>query len=122
MLVVDDNVDAAVTLAELVALSGHTTAVAHDGPSALTLARRELPDVVLCDIGLPGMSGYEVARVLRAERGEGLLLVALSGYAQPEDVERAKHAGFDRHVAKPPRPEEMNRYVYVGGNPVNLML
>jgi CheY-like chemotaxis protein len=103
VLVVDDNEDAALTLAELIELSGHTTAVAHDGPTALSLARADPPDIVLCDIGLPGMSGYEVARALRSEQGAELLLVAISGYAQPEDVRRALEAGFDHHLAKPPQ-------------------
>jgi CheY-like chemotaxis protein len=69
-------------------------------------ARAFAPDVVLCDIGLPGMTGYEVARALRAGGG---LLVAVSGYAQPEDVARAVEAGFDAHVAKPPDLGEIER-------------
>ena len=109
MLVVDDNEDAALTLAELIGLSGHSTTVAHDGPTALDLARAGRPDIVLCDIGLPGMSGYEVARALRGERGADLLLVAISGYAQPEDVRRALEAGFDHHLAKPPRLVDVER-------------
>ncbi len=109
VLVVDDNEDAAVTLAELIELSGHTTAVAHDGPTALSLARADPPDIVLCDIGLPGMSGYEVARALRSEQGAELLLVAISGYAQPDDVRRALEAGFDHHLAKPPRMTDVEQ-------------
>lgn len=111
VLVVDDNVDAAETLAELLRHAGHEVAVAHDGPAALAAARADPPDVVLCDIGLPGMSGYDVARALRRERGPGLLLVAISGYAQPEDVDAAHEAGFDRHLAKPPRPDEVEQAV-----------
>ena len=66
------------------------------------------PDVVLCDIGLPGMDGYEVARSLRADPAlAGTRLVALSGYALPEDLQRAAEAGFDRHIAKPPSPETL---------------
>ncbi len=114
VLVIDDNVDAATTLAELVALFGHATAVAHDGPSALAMAREDPPDVVLCDIGLPGMSGFEVARAIRAERGPGPYLVAVSGYAQPEDVQKAIAAGFDRHLAKPPQPGELERLLAKG--------
>ncbi len=101
VLVVDDNHDAAETLAELVELLGHEAEVVYDGPSALTKMLEYAPEVVLCDIGLPGMNGYEVARRLRAA-GVGARLVAVSGYAQPEDVARAVEAGFDAHVAKPP--------------------
>ena len=101
ILVVDDNHDAAETLAELVELLGHEAEVVYDGPSALTKMLEYAPEVVLCDIGLPGMNGYEVARRLRAA-GVGARLVAVSGYAQPEDVARAVEAGFDAHVAKPP--------------------
>jgi CheY-like chemotaxis protein len=67
------------------------------------------PDVVLCDIGLPGLSGYEVARALRASPPGPMKLIAVSGYAQPEDVARAAEAGFDRHIAKPPDPDEILR-------------
>ncbi|MFT3915194.1 MAG: response regulator [Anaeromyxobacteraceae bacterium] len=103
MLVVDDNRDAAESLAEVVELFGHDPEVAFDGPSALERARARPPDVVLCDIGLPGMDGYEVARALRADpRLAHARLVAVSGYARPEDRRRAAEAGFDRHVAKPP--------------------
>ena len=65
------------------------------------------PNVVLCDIGLPGMNGYEVAKALRAETDPGMQLVAVTGYAQPEDVKRAVDAGFDRHLAKPVDPAEL---------------
>jgi CheY-like chemotaxis protein len=107
--VVDDNVDAADSLAELVELFGHTAEIAHDGPTALAKARLNPPDVVLCDIGLPGMSGYEVARALRASPHGPMRLVAVSGYALPEDVARAAAAGFDGHIAKPPDPDEIAR-------------
>jgi len=109
VLVVDDNDDAAESLAELVEMFGHVAEVAHDGPAALAKARANPPDVVLCDIGLPGMSGYDVARALRASAGGALELVAVSGYAQPEDLRAALEAGFDRHVAKPPDPDELER-------------
>ncbi len=109
VLVVDDNRDAAESLADLVSMLGHATEVAYDGPSALEKARAHPPDVVLCDIGLPGMDGYEVARALRAQHGPAIQLVAVSGYAQPEDVRRAGEAGFDAHLAKPPDPLEIER-------------
>jgi PAS domain S-box-containing protein len=109
VLVVDDNEDAAETLAELVELFGHEAEVAYDGPSAVAKARTSRPDLVLCDIGLPGMDGYAVARELRADRATGVQLVAVSGYARPEDVAKAARAGFDSHVAKPLDPEKLER-------------
>jgi PAS domain S-box-containing protein len=107
VLVVDDNRDAADTLAQLIELLGHEVDVAYDGPGALELARARRPDVVLCDLGLPGMDGYQVARQLRAAGATSVRLVALSGYAQPEDVALALSAGFDGHVVKPPDPERL---------------
>lgn len=102
ILVVDDNVDAARTLADLLSLDGHEAHVAHDGPSAVETARRLRPDVAILDIGLPGFSGLEVARRLREDPfPEDLLLVALSGWVQPEDLVRSREAGFDHHLAKP---------------------
>ncbi len=102
ILIVDDNVEAALTLAELLALGGHETHVAHDGPSGVDAARRLSPDVAILDIGLPGFDGYEAARRLRAEPElSGLLLVALSGWVQPDDRARSRSAGFDHHFAKP---------------------
>ncbi len=109
VLVVEDSKDAADSLAQLVRLFGHTVDVARDGPTALAKARANPPDVIFCDIGLPGMSGYDVARALRAESPNGLKLVAMSGYAQPEDLKRAADAGFDRHLAKPADPDDIRR-------------
>jgi CheY-like chemotaxis protein len=108
VLVVDDNADAAESLADLVGLLGHAVEVAYDGPSALEKARACPPDVVLCDIGLPGISGYEVARALR-DGGNGMQLFAVSGYAQPEDVKKAIESGFDGHLAKPLNIEDLER-------------
>lgn len=108
VLIVDDNHDAADSLAELVNLFGHNVEVAYDGPSALRQARTRAPDVVLCDIGLPGMDGYEVARRLRAQQ-RSVQLVAVSGYAQAADLAQARAAGFDHHIAKPPQPDEIRR-------------
>ncbi|HEX9307056.1 MAG TPA: PocR ligand-binding domain-containing protein [Anaeromyxobacter sp.] len=107
ILVVDDNPDAAESLADLVRLLGHDAEVAFDGASGLAKARGGGFDVVLCDIGLPGMSGYEVARELRRDHGHRMRLIAVSGYAQPEDVQRSVEAGFDAHVAKPPDLERL---------------
>jgi signal transduction histidine kinase/integral membrane sensor domain MASE1/ActR/RegA family two-component response regulator len=105
VLVVDDNQDAAETLAFLLNRAGHEVRVAHDGPSALESARQQRPQVVLLDIGLPGMDGYEVARSLRT--GVGLrnsYIVAITGFGQPDDRRKAEAAGFDDHLAKPVEP------------------
>jgi PAS domain S-box-containing protein len=108
VLVVEDSRDAADTMADLLRLFGHEASVAEDGAAAVRMARAEHPDVILCDIGLPGMDGYEVARTLRADPAlRGIRLVAVSGYAQPEDLARSREAGFDRHISKPPDPEEI---------------
>jgi len=109
VLVVDDNADAAESLAEIMKILGYAVEVAYDGPSAIEKVRVSLPHVVLCDLGLPGMSGYEVARALRADGRDGMLLIAVSGYAQPEDVKQAVEAGFDGHVAKPCDPAQIER-------------
>jgi two-component system CheB/CheR fusion protein len=102
VLVVDDNVDAARTLAEALAAWGHTVRVAHDASTALAEAARERPDVVLLDLGLPGMDGYEVARQLRSRpESSSVLLVALSGYGQERDRQRSREAGFKEHLVKP---------------------
>lgn len=102
VLVIDDNVDAADSLAMLLGLKGHTVQVTYDGESALRTAQAGLPEVVLMDIGLPKMDGYEVARRLRASpAGRGVLLVALTGWGQEEDRRRSREAGFDHHMTKP---------------------
>jgi signal transduction histidine kinase/ActR/RegA family two-component response regulator len=102
VLVIEDNEDAAESLKEALELDRHEVALAFDGPHGLEKARAFKPEVVLCDIGLPGMDGYEVARALRSDDAlHDVALVALTGYALPEDLERAKDAGFDRHLAKP---------------------
>jgi CheY-like chemotaxis protein len=103
VLVVEDNSDAAETLEAYLQALGHVVATAGDGKSALERAREFGPDLVLCDIGLPGgLDGYAVARAFRAEPRFGeTLLVALTGYAQREDLALAKRSGFDVHLAKP---------------------
>lgn len=108
VLVVEDNPDAAESLAELVNLYGHHTEIVYDGLTALTKILASSPDLVLCDIGLPGMDGYELARTLRA-RGIRMPLVAVSGYARPEDVKQAREAGFDGHIAKPVDPQKIQQ-------------
>jgi PAS domain S-box-containing protein len=102
ILLVDDNVDAASTIAMLLSAEGHVVSVAHNGPDALKSARLEPPQIVLLDIGLPVMDGYSVARQLKASQGTAeVLLVALTGYGQPEDRARSLAAGFDHHLVKP---------------------
>jgi CheY-like chemotaxis protein len=102
VLLVDDNVDAAESLAMLLRLWGHEVVVAPDGPAALRAAGAQPPRVVLLDIGLPGMDGYEVARRLRHQPGLGqTILVALTGWGQEEDRRRSQEAGFDHHLVKP---------------------
>jgi signal transduction histidine kinase len=110
VLVVDDNHDAADTLAQIVRMFGHSADVAYEGSAAIEKARVHPPDVVLCDIGLPGMSGYELARRLRAQQND-IRLIAVSGYARPQDIDRANSAGFNGHVAKPPDPEAVKRLI-----------
>ncbi len=108
VLVVDDSADTADTLAEVLELSGHRVRIARDGTTAIALARELRPDVLLCDIGLPDVSGYDVARSLRSDPAlHATRLVALSGYAQPEDKQRAAEAGFDAHLSKPPMIAEI---------------
>ncbi len=102
LLIVDDNKDAAETIAMLQQLHGHRTRVAHTGPDALAVAAEFQPEVVLLDIGLPGMDGFEVARRLREMPGmESAFLIALTGYGNDRYRQRAKEAGFDKHLSKP---------------------
>jgi len=103
ILVVDDNVDAAESLAMLLELNGHHTRLAHTGESALAAAAEFQPQAVFLDIGLPGLNGYEVARRLRASSNpqQRLLLIALTGWGTEEDRRQAHAAGFDRHLVKP---------------------
>jgi CheY-like chemotaxis protein len=105
VLVVDDNRDAAHSLATLLRLHGHDVRVAHDGPTALATAATHRPEAVFLDIGMPGMDGYEVARRLRAQPGlEATVLAALTGWGQQEDRRRTSEAGFHHHFLKPPEP------------------
>jgi CheY-like chemotaxis protein len=102
ILVVDDNVDLARGLARLLEIRGHEVQVAHDGPTGLDKAKKSKPEVVLLDIGLPGMDGYQVAAHLRQEETvKDATLIAISGYGQEEDLRLAREAGFDHHLVKP---------------------
>ncbi|OWK44521.1 ATP-binding protein [Fimbriiglobus ruber] len=110
VLLVEDQKDAAEMLAELIRMWGHQVVVAHDGPAAVAIAEAHCPEVILLDIGLPGMNGYEVATRLRGHPGmKGAKLVALTGYGQEEDRRRSKQAGFDQHLVKPVAPRELER-------------
>jgi PAS domain S-box-containing protein len=102
VLIIEDNMDFALTLSDVLELEGHRVCIARDGTSGIAIAREQKPDVVICDIGLPDVDGYAVARALREDESlRSTRLVAVSGYAQPEDKQRAKEAGFDAHLAKP---------------------
>jgi CheY-like chemotaxis protein len=102
LLVVDDNRDAADTLAALMSTMGHEAAVAHDGYQALRMLAGLQPQAVFLDIGMPGLSGYEVAEIVRRERcHDAVMLVALTGWGGTDDRARTAQAGFDAHLTKP---------------------
>jgi DNA-binding response OmpR family regulator len=101
VLVVDDNEDAADSLATLLGVLGYAVRVAYDGPDAIVAADAFHPDAALLDIGLPKLSGYDIARHMRATRGDEVLLVAITGWGQEEDRRKARDAGFDHHFTKP---------------------
>ncbi|HEV2608770.1 MAG TPA: response regulator [Noviherbaspirillum sp.] len=114
ILIVDDNVDAAESLGELLKVCGHDIHIAHDGASAISEALRFRPEAVILDIGLPAMNGYEVAQRLRLDVGLNTsLLVALTGYAEESDRISAEKAGFDHYFAK---PLDINKLVTVLDN------
>jgi PAS domain S-box-containing protein len=106
LLVVDDNKDTADSIAMLLRLNGHEVSTADSGPAGLQAALCETPDVVLLDLGLPGIDGYEVARRIR-EKTDKPLLIAMTGYGQTEDRERSKEAGFAHHLVKPVDPVQL---------------
>jgi signal transduction histidine kinase len=110
ILVVDDSADAAESLALLLRMKGHEVLVAYDGPRAIEMVESEHPAVMLLDIGLPGMDGYEVCRRVR-KRGLKTHIVALTGYGQDKDRERSLEAGFDGHAVKPVGMEELMRVI-----------
>jgi two-component system CheB/CheR fusion protein len=106
ILVVDDNEDVAECIANRLTLDGHTVKLTHDGPSALEAVKTFAPDVVLLDVGLPGMNGYEVARRIReAEENSALVIIAVTGYGQSEDRVLSQRAGCDAHLVKPVDPD-----------------
>jgi PAS domain S-box-containing protein len=112
ILVVDDNIDAADSLAVLLQSQGHITSVAYDGLGALALAEEYRPEVVFLDIGMPRMSGYEVAAALRQSPGmDGAVLIALTGWGSQEDRLRSRQAGFDHHLTKPAGPAVLSSLI-----------
>jgi CheY-like chemotaxis protein len=112
VLVADDNRDAADSLALLLEMNGHEVAVAHCGEVAFRAAERARPNAAILDIGMPDISGYEVARRIRAEIWGGrMLLVAVTGWGQADDKARARAAGFDHHLTKPVDPDQVERLI-----------
>jgi CheY-like chemotaxis protein len=110
VLVVEDDADTADSLAILLRLEGHDVRLARNGPAALALAGTCKPDMVLLDIGLPGMDGYEVANRLKAMKGgEALFIIAITGYGQASDRRRSTEAGIDLHMVKPADPNVLLR-------------
>jgi len=115
VVVADDNEDAAETLAMLLRLRGHEVRTAHDGASALALVQEFRPHAAVIDVGMPSLRGTEVAERIRRESwGEGMLLVALTGWAQPEDRRRTAAAGFDHHLVKPADPAMLDTLLVAG--------
>ena len=111
VLVVDDSVDSAETLGELLRIWGHDVRLAHDGPGAIEAARDYRPEVILLDIGLPGMDGFAVARQLKTEGLQTRMLVALTGYGEQTDKQRSQQAGFHHHLVKPVDPEALQKLI-----------
>jgi len=108
VLIIEDNKDGAEMMREALEMEDHLVQVAHDGTEGIEKARSFQPDLILCDIGLPGVDGYQVARAIRADGAlRSVRLIALSGYGQPADVERSREAGFDLHVTKPVDLEDL---------------
>jgi CheY-like chemotaxis protein len=120
ILVADDNRDAGETLAILLRLDGHEVYVATDGLEAVELFDRVKPDVAILDIGMPGLSGHEVARRIRKLDSESpVTLIALTGWGQRADKERAAESGFDHHFTKPVEPTVLSRLLEEDAPPVN---
>ena len=112
VLVADDNKDAAESLAMLLRLDGHEDEVANDGADAVALFDRMRPDVAILDIGMPGLSGYEVARRIRdRSHGKDVMLIAVTGWGQESDKARASEAGFDHHFTKPVEPAALSSLI-----------
>jgi two-component system CheB/CheR fusion protein len=115
VLIIEDNVDAAQTLGDILELRGHRVLLANDGATGIKMARELKPNVVLCDIGLPDVDGYEVARSLRADDSlRSTAFVAVTGYAQFADRQKAMDAGFDTHLTKPPDLDKLDELLASG--------
>jgi CheY-like chemotaxis protein len=112
VLIVEDNADFLATLSALLEFEGHRVSVAANGHAGLALARQESFDVIVCDLGLPGIDGFELARQARLlAREPRPFMIALSGYSQQEDRKHAADAGFDHYLSKPPEPGELLRLI-----------
>lgn len=112
ILIVDDNREAATSLAQSLALVGHTPVVAFDGITAIELAEKTPPQVILLDIGLPDMNGFEVCRMLRADtRFADTIIAAVTGRDQPGDRDRTQNLGFDAHLVKPVAFDQIQRLI-----------
>ena len=110
ILLVEDNADIGETLRDLLEILGHDVELVNDGLRGVQRALASLPEVMLVDIGLPGIDGYEVARQVRASaEGRKMIMLALTGYGRPEDRQKARDAGFDAHLVKPVDPDELLR-------------
>jgi CheY-like chemotaxis protein len=110
ILVVDDNYDSALSLAMMLSIMGHETRTAHDGESALETAETFLPEVILLDIGLPKLNGYEVAQRIRERPwGASMFLIAVTGWGQDEDRQRSSEVGLNVHMVKPVEPSELEK-------------
>ena len=108
VLVVDDNIPSAKTTGWMLEMAGHTPTLAHDGPEAIAAARAQHPDVILLDIGLPGMSGYDVCRELHKDPAfADTIFIAQTGWGQERDRQEARDAGFDHHLVKPVKFEQI---------------
>src|SRR5688572_12804726 len=110
ILVVDDNHDSALSMAMMLSIMGHETRTAHDGESAVATAESFLPDVILLDIGLPKLNGYEVAQRIRENAwGASMYLIAVTGWGQDEDRQRSSEVGLNQHMVKPVEPAALEK-------------
>ena len=110
ILVVDDNHDSALSMAMMLQIMGHDTRTAHDGESAVSTAETFLPEVVLLDIGLPKLNGYEVAQRIREKTwGQSMYLIAVTGWGQDEDRQRSSEVGLNLHMVKPVEPAALEK-------------
>ena len=125
ILVVDDNHDSALSQAMMLSIMGHETRTAHDGESAVASAESFLPEVVLLDIGLPKLNGYEVAQRIREKPwGAGMFLIAVTGWGQEEDRQRSTEVGLNVHMVKPVEPAALEKILadLAQGDPIQRAL